>query len=183
METRECIKTRRSVRRFTAKPVSDEMIHELLEAIRWAPSWGNSQCCEVVLVRDPQLKEALTGCLDDRNPATLGFLQAPLLFVICGKMGRSGYKKGITTTMYGDWFMFDSGIAAQNLCLAAHDLGLGTVHCGNFDHQRVNEMLGLPKELRSLEMIPVGWPENVGNAPPRRELTEFVHWEKYGNHY
>lgn len=77
--------------------------------------------------------------------------------------------------------MFDVGIAAQNLCLAAHDLGLGTVHVGLINHQAVDELLGLPSDVESLEIIPVGYPEKVGNAPPRKELSEFVHWDKYGN--
>ncbi|MDI9480087.1 MAG: nitroreductase family protein [Syntrophomonadaceae bacterium] len=181
METRECIKTRRSIRRFTEQPIPDEVLNELLDAVRWAPSWANTQCWEVVVVKDPDTRQKLVEALAPNNPATKGVAGAPVNLVMCARRGTSGYKKGELTTNRGDWGMFDVGIAAQNLCLAAHDLGLGTVHVGLINHQAVDELLGLPSDVESLEIIPVGYPEKVGNAPPRKELSEFVHWDKYGN--
>ncbi|SHH24800.1 Nitroreductase [Thermosyntropha lipolytica DSM 11003] len=180
METRECIKTRRSIRRFTDQPISDEVLIELLEAIRWAPSWANTQPWEVVVVKDQVLKEKLADCLSSNNPARKGMLEAPVVIAVCCKVGLSGYKKGEALTDKGDWYMFDGGIACQNLCLAAHDLGLGTVHVGAMDHKKVDELLGLPPDVKSLELIPVGYPAQEGKAPPRKELESFVHLNRYG---
>ncbi|MDO4541039.1 MAG: nitroreductase family protein [Syntrophomonadaceae bacterium] len=183
METRECIKTRRSIRRFTERPVSAEMIRELLEAVRWSPSWANTQCWEVIVIQDAQLKAELTSSLSETNPAYKGILQAPAVFVLCARTGRAGIKQGGFSTSLGDWYMFDGGIAAQNLCLAAHDMGLGSVHVGSFDHQKVDRLLKLPDDVRSLEIIPVGWPEKTGNPPPRRAVGEFAHRDSFGQPY
>lgn len=180
METRDCIKSRRSVRRFTGQPVTNEMISELLEAVRWAPSWANTQCWEVILVKESQTKEELVQLLSANNPGAKGVLAAPVVMVLCGQKGISGVKKGVMQTDKGDWFMFDLGIACQNLCLAAHDMGLGTVHIGSFDHQAVDRLLELPEDICSVEIIPVGFPAKEVKAPPRKDLGSFVHTEKYG---
>lgn len=180
METRECIKSRRSIRRFTDQPVSDEVLTELLEAIRWSPSWGNTQTWEIIVVKDQDTKEKLSECIPPNNPACKGIPQAPMVIVVCAKLGLSGYKNGEVLTDKGDWYMFDAGVAGQNLCLAAHDLGLGTVHVGTLNHKVIDELLGLPADIKSVEIIPVGYPAKAGNAPPRKELSEFVHLERYG---
>lgn len=184
METRECIRTRRSIRRFTDQPVSDGQLKELLEAIRWSPSWGNSQCWEVVLVRERSGKEKLSSfVLRKESPATQGVIEAPVVLVLCGRTGVAGIREGQAVTSLGDWFMFDLGIACQDLCLAAHDLGLGTVHMGGFDHQSVDQFLKLPPDVHAVEIIPVGYPAHEGAPPPRKALDAFVHAEKFGQRF
>lgn len=180
METRECIKSRRSVRKFTDQAVSDEQLHELLEAVRWSPSWANTQCWEVVVIKEQANKEKLSQLLAENNPATKGILQAPVVFVLCAQKGRAGVKKGEMQTDKGDWFMFDVGIASQNLCLAAHDMGLGTVHVGSINHRVIDQLLELPDNICSVEVIPLGYPAQEPKSPPRKELETFVHAEKFG---
>ncbi|MGI6412841.1 MAG: nitroreductase family protein [Syntrophomonadaceae bacterium] len=180
MQVLECIKTRRSIRRFTDQAVPDAVLKELMEAIQWAPSWANTQCREVVVVKDAAMKQQLSELLAPNNPATKGVIEAPVVLVFCARKGVAGFKKGLQTTNKGDWYMFDLGIAAQNLCLAAHEKGLGTVHIGNIDHEAVDKLLGLPEGVESVEIIPVGYPAAAGNAPPRKPLEEFVFAERYG---
>jgi len=179
LETLECIKSRRSVRHFEAREIPEEIFSELLEAVRWAPSWANTQCWELVVVRDPQSKQALLEFVEEKNPAFKGLNEAPILMVFCGRKEVSGYKKGELSTIMGDWFMFDVALACQNFCLAAHSLGLGTVHVGNFDHDAVDRVLSLPADVSSVEIIPLGYPSRASKAPARKELAEFVHYEKY----
>ncbi len=181
METKECIKNRRSVRNFTAQEIPGETLLELLEAVRWSPSWANTQCWELIVVKDKAKKEKLAELLSERNPATKAVVQAPLVLVFCGKKGVSGYKKGVAASNKGDWFMFDVGIACQNFCLAAHDLGLGTVQIGNFDHRGVDKFLNLSGDVESVAIIPVGYPSGDSAAPPRKEIRAFVFLESYGN--
>ncbi|MGI5876328.1 MAG: nitroreductase family protein [Dethiobacteria bacterium] len=181
METRECIKNRRSIRNFTEQEITGDVLSELLEAVRWSPSWANTQCWELVVVKDHAKKEKLAELLADRNPATKAVTQAPLVIVFCGKKGKAGYKKGTPVTEKGDWYMFDLGIACQNFCLAAHDMGLGTVQVGSFDHQGVNKLLGVPADVESVAIIPVGYPAKESTAPPRKEINEFVYLDNYGN--
>lgn len=180
MDTMECIKSRRSIRRFTEQEISDEVLRKLLEAIRWAPSWANTQCWEIIVVKDQDIKEKLAAEVLPNNPATKGIIEAPVLIVACGKKGKAGFKKGEAQTDKGDWYMFDLGIACQNLCLAAHSLGLGTVHVGSLNHKGINKVLGLPEDVESVELIPVGYPAKEGSAPPRKELNEFIFIDRYG---
>ena len=179
MDTLECIKSRRSIRRFTEEKVSDEILYELLEAVRWSPSWSNTQCWEVVVVRDSDNKLALLENINQGNPAAKGIMQAPVVMIFCARRGISGGKKGIASTSHGDWYMFDLGIACQNFCLAAHSRGLGTVHVGSFNHRGVDKALNLPDGIESVEIIPLGYPVRPGVTPPRKEIDEFVHYEKY----
>ncbi|SFN10900.1 nitroreductase family protein [Thermodesulforhabdus norvegica] len=179
MELMEAIVNRRSIRNFEDRDVSDEQVTQMLEAVKWAQSWANTQCWEVIVVRDQGVKQKLQATLAKGNPATKSMVQAPVVFVLCGRLKAAGYYKGQVTTKFGDWFMFDLGIAAQNLCLRAHDLGLGSVIVGLFDHDEAKKILQVPEGYEVVVMIPVGYPAKVPSAPKRREISEFTHYEKF----
>ncbi len=179
METFECIRTRRSIRRYKSEPLPDDVLEKVLEAVRWAPSWANTQCWELVLVRDESVKKALQETLPQGNPSWDAIVSAPVVVAACARKGRAGVKNGEQMTLHGDWAMFDMGIACQNLCLAAHALGLGTVHVGLLDHRKAGEVLGLPEDVLAFELIPLGFPEQEPKAPPRRPIDEFVHYDKF----
>jgi len=152
---------------------------ELLEAVRRSPSWANTQCWEVIVVRDEERKKRLAELVSPRNPAQEGVAEAPVVMVMCAQKGVSGFKKGAAVTDKGDWYMFDLGIACQNLCLAAHDMGLGTVHVGSIEHAPIAELLQVPPNVEVVELIPVGYPAKESASPKRRELADFVHAEQY----
>ena len=181
MEVLEAIKTRRSVRRFAPEPVPNEALRAVLEAARWAPSWANTQCWEVVVVKDPEKKRALSELLvPERNPARDAVANAPIVLAVCGRRGVSGFYKGKAVTEKGDWLMFDVALAVQNMALAAHALGLGTVVVGAIDHERASEVLGLPDDVELVVLMPLGRPAKEPRAPERKRLEEFVHLDTYG---
>lgn len=183
MDTLTAIHTRRSVRQYKDTPVPDDVLKKVLEAARWAPSWANTQCTRYVVVKDPALKEKLTEMINRGNPATEAIKHAPIVIVACAELKKSGCYKGEFSTDKGDWYMFDVGIAMQNLALAAQSLGLGTVHVGFIpDSNKLNELLGLPEGMTSVEIMPLGYPAAEPKAPPRKELAELVFYEKYGKH-
>ncbi len=175
----EIIKGRRSIRNYQEKDVPEDHLNKILESIRWAPSWANTQCWEVIVVKDPAKKERLQEALGKTNPAATAVVQAPVLLVLCGKLKTSGYYKGEVTTKFGDWFMFDLGIAVQNLCLTAYNLGMGTVITGMFDHEKAGEILGVPEGYELVTIVPLGFPEKDSPAPKRREPADFTHFEKF----
>jgi len=179
MDLMEAIKGRRSIRKYKPDPIPEEAFRTLMEAVRWSPSWANTQCWEVIIVRDPNMKSALANTLTKTNPSVSSMTEAPLVIVLCGKKGVSGFKKGEAATMKGDWLMFDTGIAMQSLCLTAYGLGLGTVVVGLFDHKKAGEILGLPDGIEVVAMTPLGYPATEGSAPKRKESSEFVFYEKY----
>ena len=76
--------------------------------------------------------------------------------------------------------MFDVALAMQNLTLAAHSLGLGTVHVGAFDAKKVAKILGVPKGFVVVSMTPLGYPDEEPGPRPRKELSEIVFYDKYG---
>ncbi len=181
MDLMEAIKNRRSIRKFTAEPVTDKELETVLEAARWAPSWTNCQCTRYIVVKDASVKaEIANQAVDPSNPAHNGIKLAPVLLVVCSILGRSGYMKGEIQTDKGDWFMFDTALATQNLSLAAHSLGLGTVHVGFFDAAKVAKIMGVPEGVAVVELIPLGRPEGEVRPPKRKELAETVFYERYG---
>lgn len=173
------IKGRRSIRRFQDKPVPEKDLQQILEAVQWSPSWANTQCWEIVVVKNRETKERLNEALSSTNPARKGLPDAPVVIAVCGKARSSGYYKGEASTKWGDWLMFDLGLATQSLCLAAHNLGLGTVIVGSLDHDKAKEVLGVGEGYELLTLIPVGYPAKDSAAPKRREVSEFTHYEKF----
>ncbi|OFV67859.1 MAG: Nitroreductase-like protein [Candidatus Syntrophoarchaeum caldarius] len=181
MELIEAIKGRRSIRKYTDEPVTDEELAFIFEAARWAPSWANTQCWAFIVVRDPATREKLGETLTTKNPARKAFTQAPVVIVACAEKGKSGYYDNKPATERGEsWFMFDVALATHNLMLAAYSIGLGTVHVGLFDYSAAEELLEVPPEYTVVELIPLGHPAHEGKAPPRKEVSEFVFYERLG---
>ena len=179
MDLMDAIKGRRSIRKYKPDPIPEDVLRTLMEAVRWSPSWANTQCWEVIIVKESVMKSALANTLTRTNPSLSSMTEAPLVVVLCGRKGVSGFKKGEATTVKGDWLMFDTGLAMQSLCLVAHSLGLGTVIVGNFDHQRVAEILSVPQNIDVVAMTPLGYPAAEGSAPKRKEPSGFIFYEKY----
>jgi len=175
-ELMEVIKARRSVRKYEEKDVPEEVLNSMLEAVRWSPSWANTQCWEVVAIRDKTIKENLKEVIFPKNPATNAITQAPVLLAVCGKLKSSGFYNNIVTTKFGDWFMFDLGLFTQTLCLAALDFGLGTVVVGLFDHDKAKGIIKVPEGYELVALVPLGYPAKISSAPQRREIREFVHY-------
>ncbi len=181
----EAIKTRRSIRKYKATPVDDKTIELVLDAARWAPSWANTQCWRFIVVRDSNLKAELAQALrskvsDPPNPATDAIRNAPVVIVACAELGKSGYRRGEPATDKGDWYMFDVALAMQNLVLAAHSVGLGTVHVGLFDAKHAASILNVPEGFCVVEMTPLGYPDEQPEVRPRKELSEVVSYDRYG---
>ncbi|MBF0510246.1 MAG: nitroreductase family protein [Deltaproteobacteria bacterium] len=175
----DVIKSRRSIRSYQDKNVPDDLLNLVLEAVQWSPSWANTQCWEVVVVKEAAVKEKLQGTMGKGNPATKAIVTAPIVLALCGKLKGSGYYNGQVTTKFGDWFMFDLGIATQSVCLMAHSLGLGTVVVGLFDQDKAKEVLQVPEGYEVVAMIPLGYAAKQGSPPKRREIGEFSHRDKF----
>ncbi len=181
METLEAIKTRRSIRKFSDQPVEPEKLQAVLEAVQQAPSWSNKQCWSLVVVQDQAMRSKISELSFvesffatygyKTNPAQKGLAQAPIVLVACADPQQSGDLRG------EQYYMADLGIATQNLMLAAHDLGLGTVFVGVFDEEQLKSLLGIPPNIRIVGLFPLGYPAGeTKGGPPRKLLSEFVHY-------
>lgn len=181
MELQEAILKRRSVRRFTDDAVTDEELKEIFEAVRWSPSWSNTQAWEFVVVRDRDLIAQVVGSYVEKNPATKCSLAASALIVVCAKTGVSGCYGGVQSTKHDAWYMFDLGMATQTLCLTAHDMGLGTVVVGLMNHDACAKAIALPEGYEVAAVIPIGRPAVAPKeGPARRAVSEIVHVNAFG---
>lgn len=181
MDLDEAIVGRRSTRKFSEYIVSDAEIMSLIEAARWAQSWANTQVWEFIVVRDRGLIEQVVGTYAEKNPATKGSLGASALIVACAKTGVSGCYDGKDVTKLSNWYLFDLGIAVQNLSLKAHAMGLGTVVVGLMDHDACKKVLGVPDGYEVVAVLPIGRPAAPPRSgPPRKEISGFLHRNKFG---
>lgn len=157
---------RRSVRRYRPDPVPDELVAQILEAGRWSPSAVNSQPWEFIVVRDPQVKQALYDLAGVAGLKWKHLLTAPLVIVITARK-LTPYSRD------------DCLLAAQNMMLCATDLGLGTCYIGGFSEQTIRQLLSIPEGYLLPGMVTVGYAEEEPKAPPRRELAAMVHHDTY----
>lgn len=181
MEVLDTIRTRRSIRKYKDTPVDERTVELVLEAARWAPSWENTQCWRFIVVRDSTIKTKLANILGT-NAATEAIQSAPVVIVACAELGKSGYHpdEAKPATDKGNyWFMFDVALSMQNLVLAAHSLGLGTVHIGLFNAKRVASTLGVPQGFCVVSMTPLGYPDQEPTIRPRKELPEIVFYDRW----
>lgn len=155
MDCLTAIHARRSIRDFTTDPVTDQQVESLLRAAMAAPSAGNAQPWVFVVVRDPDLLEAVAAA----HPYAKMAPKAPLGILVCGDASREKYP--------GFWPQ-DCAAAVQNLLLAATSLGLGTVWTGVHPvaerEAAFKELFNLPSQVVPFAFIPVGWPKET--KPP-----------------
>jgi len=180
MEVLETMKTRRSVRSYKDTPIDDEAMHQVLEAAICAPSWANTQCWRIIVVRDDAIKQELATSIPKANRAHDCVKTAPATIAVCAEIGKSGYIKGEEWPDKGEWwYMFDAALAMHQLVLAAHSLGLGTVYTGWFDNKKAESILGVPQGFTVVALTPLGYPDLSPKTTPRREMSETVFYDKY----
>jgi nitroreductase len=169
----EAIKSRRSVRAFTNEPVSEEEIIKLMDAARWAPSAGNIQPWEFIVVRDPKIKHRLTQAALNQT-----FIkEAPVVIVVCADQQRSG--RGYGSRGVNLYCLQDTAAATQNILLSACALRLATCWVGAFREEETKKVLNIPNGVRPTAIIPVGHPAERPVTPSRRPLNEIVHHETF----
>ena len=176
MTVQECIRTRRSIRKFKSDTIDHAIMEEIIADASMAPSWKNSQTVRYV-VCEGALKDRISREGTTVFPGNGAIIdQAPALICVVSIDKRSGYERdGSATTPKGDgWTMFDAGVAAQTLCLSAHDHGLGTVIMGIYDEARIVEILGLDEGRSVSALIPIGYPDIEPAAPKRKEVSDLL---------
>jgi nitroreductase len=170
METQQAIMTRRSIRAFKDTPVSDEQLKTLLDAAMNAPSAGDGRPWHFVITTDRAKLDALAAGVDEGNAM---FKQAQAAVLICLDESLEGFK---------GFGVQDCSCAAQNLQLAAHDLGLGTVWIAIINvpprTASCRAVLGVPEEIAPFALFPLGVPDESLEAELRHDETR-VHREEW----
>lgn len=176
MDIIECIKTRQETRAFRNDSVSETLINELLEIAVQAPSAGNTQDWEFIVVRQQKTKETLAQAAHGQD----FIAQAAVIIIVCSNMERIQETYG--TRGLELYSIQDTAAASQNLLLASHSKGLGTCWVGSFDEKEVQNVLELPDHILPMALIPIGYPAAKTKKPDRRPLNQFVHFEKFNPH-
>ena len=166
----EAIKKRRSVRSFLDKPIEDEKLTAVLEAGRLAPSAGNRQECRFVVVEDRDVRRRIAVAANGQS--FVG--EAPVVIVACA------VTNGHVMSCGQPCYPIDVAIALDHISLAAVELGLGTCWIGAFNEGKVKEILGIPEEVRVVELMPIGYPATMAvkekNRLPLSKNVKQGHW-------
>lgn len=178
MTANECIRGRRSIRKFTNQPVSHELLAQIVETASYAPSWKHTQIVRYIAV-EGEKKAALAKCtaIFPGNGKIMD--DAPMVIAVTIIKGRSGYERdGSFSTPKGDrWQMYDAGVAGEAFCLAAFEQGLGTVIMGLFDEEEATKLLELPEDRELVALIPVGYPDEAPAAPRRKPVEDLLSYQ------
>lgn len=173
MHIPDSISERRSVRAFTDREITDEEAELLVEAACLAPSAGNLQPWEFIVVRDQGVKRRLVDAAHGQS----FIFTAPVVFVVCAVPGRSAPRYGSRGREL--YCLQDTAAAVQNLLLTARANGLGGCWVGAFDERRAGEALGLPEGVRPVAIVPVGHPAESPSRRPRRPVRQVLHRDRW----
>lgn len=177
MNVSECLKTRRSIRKYKPDQVDHSTIDSIVSLASYSPSWKNTQITRYTAIEDPALlAEIADRYTPDYNSNIIR--QAPVLMAVSFVKGRCGYERdGSYTTKKGDrWQMFDVGVSCQSFCLAAWELGLGTVIMGVFDEDGISRLIGLPEDQELGALIALGIPDTEPEAPKRKIVGQLLQY-------
>ena len=168
MEVMEAIRTRRSIRKYSNRPIEEEKLQQVLEAGRISPSASNAQNWRFIVVRDKEKLAKLVEAADDQP--FVG--QAPCAIVVCGKARHIMDCGQPTDTV-------DCSIALSYMMLEAHALGLGTCWLGHFYIDKVKKALHIPQDVSVVAFTPIGYPAEQPVMRPRKELKDVVSYDRY----
>ena len=177
MNTVDCIKTRRSIRNYKEEQIPQDVMKEVIDIARFAPSWKNGQIARYYVVQSAELKQKIAeSCVMGFTYNTGTLTKAPAIVVVAYVEKRSGFERdgSCTTSKGSEWEMFDAGIATQTLCLAAHEKGLGTCIMGIFEDKAVAEAINLPEGQKVGALVAIGYPAEEPAAPARKEAEQLV---------
>jgi len=173
MELFEAIRGRRSIRSYRPDRVPEQDLRKILEAAVCAPSAGNLQSWEFVVVRENETKVALAEAAYGQD----FIVEAPIVIVVCANMARSARRyRDRGASLYS---IQDTAAAIQNMLLESYALGYGSCWIGAFDETKAARIVHAPSEVRPVAIIPIGPPAESPDPPSRIDLEKVLHLEKF----
>lgn len=168
MDVLTAIKGRRSIRKYSDRPVEEDVLGKVLEAGRLSPSANNKQSWKFIVVRE---KNKIARLAEATEQPFVG--EAPVILVSCGT-------EPVSVMMCGQHrYTVDLSIATAYMILEAYEQGLGTCWLGRFDEKKVKEILEIPNEVRVVAVTPLGYPAETPQPRPRKDFESVVCYEKY----
>ena len=172
MELKEAIRQRNSVRSFSEKKPSTELINKILEYANFAPSAGNLQAREFIIVDDIHVKRGLRNAALNQE----FIAEAPVNIVVCAHLKRiaSYGRRGLEL-----YCIQDVAAAVEHILLLAVDKGLSACWVGAFDETKVSKILKLPFYIRPITIIPIGFSKNNVTSSSRIDIKILTHYNKW----
>ena len=157
--------SRRSIRKYKPKQISQNTLEKILEAARYAPSANNGQPWRFIVVSDPEIKEKLS-----HGQWNTFIKNSAVTIVGCAFEGSEYARK---------WSTIDTTIAMQNMIIAAWSLGIGSCWVGDFDEAEVRRLLAVPKDWKIISLLSLGYPDEAPETTSRKPLTEIMSYNKF----
>jgi len=169
MDLFDAIFQRRSIRKFTDQAIPVDDLEKILEAARWAPNGGNRNAWRFLVIRDEAQKKLLLNYCP-------GISDMPAAIIM---IGIEPYQRKVTDPARLV-LMADAAVAAENICLAAHALGIGSCMVASFADLAIRELLDIPETVTPHLLVTLGYPAEEPEPPPRRPLREVAFLDEYG---
>ena len=161
----DAILSRRSIRRYENKDIPEEVLRQILEAGRQAPSAANRQPIRFVIVKDQDILKNLCD-----NLITRFVKAAPLAVVGCAD---------IKSLLTGKWAIVDATIAMQNMVIAAWTLGVGSCWIGACNEEKVKELLKIPDKWKVVALITFGYPAEQPKPKKKKSIEELFSFNSF----
>lgn len=177
MEFKDLVKIRQSDRKYLDKPIEREKIVQCLESARLSPSSNNSQPWKFIIIDEPELRKNI--CNETAGLGMNHFIhQAPIIIAIV--LEKQNLLSSIGTVIQDkEYSLLDMGIAVNQFCLQASDLGLGTCIIGWFKENNIKKLLNVPAKLRLPLLISVGYTDNNIRQKGRKKIEQMSNWNSY----
>jgi len=175
MDFNDVIRKRKMIREYDSKQVSNEIIRKLIRNAHRAPSAGHTQVQEFIIVKDPAIKKKLRKVAVDQEYVE----RAPVLIVVCSNTSRSISRYGSRGKEF--YSIIDGAFASMLILLTAVNEGIGACFVGAFQDKMVSTILELPKHVKPIGIICIGYPAEEPERTERIPLRKLVYYDKYGN--
>jgi nitroreductase len=170
MDAMDALFSRRSIRKYTAAAVREELLRELLEAAMSAPSAGNQQPWHFIIITERKLLDAVPTF----HPHSLMLKEATAAILVCGDP---------TLEKHAGYWVQDCSAATENLLLAVHAKGLGGVWLGIYPREErvagLRKLLGIPDHVIPFSLVPIGHPAETKPPRPDRYCESRIHRNRW----
>ena len=186
------LKQRRSIRAFKTDPIEDAKVKKIVESVRWAPSGMNTQPWEIVVVRDPKLKDSIVKFIEEalkemmkkmppRPYSPLAFASAPVFLLFLGDTRIRHFMPPMDEQRWSNISISNMALGFHNMLLAATTLGLGAQWMSVAGHpvvaKQIKGLLDIPDFLETYAMMALGYPDAKPMPKDMRETRDMVHYD------
>lgn len=169
METIEAILTRRSIRKYKKKVVSEDFIKVILKCAMYAPSAYNQQLWEFIIINERKILDSIP----EIHPNSKMLIDVNFSILVCGNLNERNNQS---------YWIQDCSAATQNILLSTHSLGLGGIWLGIYPREdrilKLRKLLNLPEYLVPFSLIPIGFPDEIKGDPDRLDFNK-IHYNKW----